>query len=114
MFSETQLKSFGNRLKQRIADLEADASGSAQQRKTVTLDQQSVGRLSRMDALQQQAMAQATDRRRRSEITRAQSALRAIGSDEFGYCAECGEPIELARFEHDPALTLCFSCAKGR
>lgn len=114
MFSDEQLQHFRIRLEERISRLKADMTGSAQQRKVVTLDQQSVGRLSRMDALQQQAMARATDRRRRSEIAKAESALRAIDGDEFGYCQECGEPIERARIEHDPALTLCFSCAKSR
>lgn len=114
MFSDAQLKIFRTRLQNRIAALRADTDGSAEQRKTVTLDQQSVGRLSRMDALQQQAMAQATERRRRAEIAKAEAALRAMTGDEFGYCQECGEAIEPARMEHDPALTLCFSCATGQ
>ena len=114
MFSNVQLNRFRIRLEERIAALKADTEGSAEQRKAVALDQQSVGRLSRMDALQQQAMAQATERRRRVEITKAETALRSIDNDEFGYCLECGEEIEAARIEHDPALTLCFSCAKAR
>lgn len=114
MFSDAQLKKFRIQLEERIAYLKAETDGSAEQRKIVTLDQQSVGRLSRMDALQQQAMAHATERRRRAEITKAEAALCAMSGDEFGYCQECGEPIEPARIEHDPALTLCFTCAKAR
>lgn len=114
MFSDAQLEKFRILLEERIAALKADTDGSAEQRKVVTLDQQSVGRLSRMDALQQQAMAQATERRRRAEIAKAEAALRAMAGDEFGYCQECGEAIEKARIEYDPALTLCFSCAKAR
>lgn len=114
MFSEAQLKKFQIQLEERIAALKAETDGSAEQRKIVALDQQSVGRLSRMDALQQQAMAQATERRRRAEIAKAETALLAMSGDEFGYCRECGEPIELERIQHDPALSLCFSCAKAR
>lgn len=114
MFSDAQLETFQIQLEERIAALKAETGGSAEQRKIVTLDQQSVGRLSRMDAFQQQAMAQATERRRRVAITKAETALRSIDDDEFGYCQECGEEIEAARIEHDPALTLCFSCAKAR
>ena len=114
MFSEAQLEKFQIQLVERIAALKAETDGSAEQRKIVTLDQQSVGRLNRMDALQQQAMAQAAERRRRSEIAKAEAALRAMSGDEFGFCQECGEQIEQARIERDPALTLCFSCATAR
>lgn len=114
MFSDAQLETFQIQLEERIAALKAETGGSAEQRKIVTLDQQSVGRLSRMDAFQQQAMAQATERRRRSEIAKAEAALRAMSGEEFGYCQECGEQIEPAPIEHDPALTICFSCATAR
>lgn len=114
MFSDKQLKRYRIILEERITELKADVAGSVRQRNVVTLDQQSVGRLSRMDALQQQAMAQATDRRRHAEIAKAESALRAMQTDEFGFCLQCGEAIELGRIEYDPALTLCFSCAASR
>lgn len=114
MFSETQLAQFRIRLEQRISELKTETAGSAEQRRVVTLDQQSVGRLSRMDALQRQAMALAIDKRRKAEIVRAGAALNSLTGDDFGYCQECGDPIEPPRLNHDPALTLCFSCAKAR
>jgi len=67
--------------------------------KTVVLDQQSVGRLSRMDALQQQAMAKAQQNRRGASELRIRAALARIADDEFGYCSDCGEPIEKKRLE---------------
>lgn len=89
-----------------------DLSGmSAAARDTVTLDQQSVGRLSRMDALQQQAMAQATERQRMGELARIEQALKRIEEDEYGYCDDCGEEIAEKRLEIDPAATLCIRCA---
>lgn len=60
--------------------------------------------------MQQQAMA--TDQRRHTEMTKA-DALRAINQGEFSYCHECGDAIDAARLDHDPALTLCFPCAKA-
>ena len=90
----------------------ADGSGS-EDRKTVALDQQSVGRLSRMDAMQRQAMAQATARRRQSRDARITAALRRIDEDEFGYCLDCGEDIDQSRLKLDPTVTLCISCARG-
>ncbi len=89
-----------------------DALGADDQ-KTVTLDQQSVGRLSRMDAMQRQAMAQALARRRVARRQRILAALKRIAEEEFGYCQECGDDIAPARLTLDPTVTLCLTCAKG-
>ncbi len=80
---------------------------------TVTLDQQSVGRLSRMDALQQQAMSQATARRRNARRGRIEAALIRIEEDEFGYCLDCGDEIAPARLDVDLTTPKCVSCATG-
>ncbi|HGG06650.1 MAG TPA: TraR/DksA family transcriptional regulator [Aliiroseovarius sp.] len=100
-----------------VADLAAldheDALGLAGQ-KTVTLDQQSVGRLSRMDALQGQAMAQATRARRDAGRAKITAALARMDEGEYGYCLECGDEIAEKRLELDPAVATCISCASGR
>lgn len=93
-------------------ELEQTADGAAADRAPVELDQQSVGRLSRMDAIQVQAMALATERRRKAELDRVNAALDRIDSDEFGYCEICGEEIASARLDHNPAVTTCIGCAK--
>jgi DnaK suppressor protein len=79
---------------------------------TVELDQTRTGRLSRMDALQGQAMAQATGRRREIELRRIDAALARIERGEFGECLECGKMIALGRLKLDPAATLCLECAE--
>lgn len=79
--------------------------------KTVELDQSSVGRLSRMDALQGQAMSQERDRRRQLELQKIAAALRRVEAGEYGFCAMCGEDIALKRLELDPAAPLCIDCA---
>ena len=81
--------------------------------KTVTLDQQSVGRLSRMDALQSQAMAKATQARRDAQARALQAALQRLDEGEFGYCEDCGDDIAPARLDFDPSVTRCISCAAG-
>lgn len=81
--------------------------------KTVTLDQQAVGRLSRMDAMQQQAMAKATQARRDQVKTRIAAALKRMNEDEYGYCTECGDDIPTKRLELDPTTPQCISCASG-
>ncbi|MCK5424670.1 MAG: TraR/DksA C4-type zinc finger protein [Emcibacter sp.] len=79
----------------------------------VDLDQSKVGRLSRMDALQKQAMSQEVDRRRQIELTRIIAALKRIEEDEFGYCITCGEEIEGKRLKLNPSLPQCSKCAVG-
>ena len=84
---------------------------SEESRNTVTLDQQSVGRLSRMDAMQMQEMAQATERQRKLQLEKIESALKRIEQNEYGYCVNCGEEIEEKRLQLDPATLLCINCA---
>lgn len=69
----------------------------------VKLDQTSVGRLSRMDAMQGQAMAQENERRRQVELQKINSALQRIEEGEYGYCIKTGEEIPRERLELDPA-----------
>lgn len=109
-FSQNRLKTaLEDRLKT-LVDADKIASTS---RATVQLDQQSVGRLSRMDAMQQQAMANATHRRREQEIHRIKLAFRRIEDGEFGYCADCGDEIPTGRLELDPTVARCITCIRG-
>lgn len=97
-------------LKQRQQLLAVQQTGSDAS-KTVELDQTRVGRLSRMDALQGQAMSQETQRRRAIELQKITAALKRIADDEYGYCLKCGEPIGAGRLKVDPAAPLCVHCA---
>ncbi len=97
------LISLRNDIKQLIKD-SSEAAG------TVTLDQSKVGRLSRMDALQAQQMAQEMARRRQIQLQKIDSALRRMDSREYGYCLNCDEEIAVARLEFDPASTRCINC----
>ena len=77
---------------------------------TVVLDQSMVGRLSRMDALQAQQIAQETTRRRQVRLQKIHSALRRLDKGEYGHCLICGDEISLGRLEFDPASTRCIGC----
>jgi len=79
---------------------------------TVELDQTSVGRLSRMDAMQGQAMSKERGRRRDASLQKIAAALGRIDKDEYGYCLVCEEDIALQRLEFDPTATLCIDCAR--
>jgi len=92
-------------------ELTAMRESSGESRKTVELDQQSVGRLSRMDALQGQAMAQETERRRIRDLQRIDAALNRLEQGEYGACVKCGEDIAPKRLRIDPAAAACIACA---
>ena len=84
---------------------------SQQARDTVELDQQAVGRLSRMDAMQQQAMAEAQERTRQLDLQRIEQAYRRIRDEDYGYCMECDEEIPDGRLAIDPMAERCVKCA---
>ena len=102
------------RIDAEIEELRALSSGSKDARAPVELDQQSVGRLSRMDAMQQQSMDLAREERRRLRQAILAAALRRLNEDEYGYCLACGEDIAPERLDIDPAVTLCVACQNGR
>jgi DnaK suppressor protein len=84
---------------------------SAESTRTVSLDQSSVGRISRMDAMQSQQMALENKRRRKIQLTRIEAALERLNEGEYGYCAMCDEEINHRRLEADPANPFCVNCA---
>lgn len=94
-------------------ELETLDQESADARSPVELDQTKVGRLSRMDALQGQAMSNAVAARRRQTLQRIDAALARIEDDEFGYCLICGDDIAVRRLELDPTIPTCQSCSKS-
>jgi DnaK suppressor protein len=89
---------------EQLNDTSREAAG------TVALDQSKVGRLSRMDALQAQQMAQEMVRRRQIQLQKIDNALRRMDASEYGYCVICEEEIAVARLEFDPASTRCINC----
>jgi DnaK suppressor protein len=93
-------------------ELSANSEAAKESRQAVELDQSKVGRLSRMDALQGQAMAQETERRRTIQLRRIDAALARLDEGEYGYCAACGEDIPQKRLDLDPATPTCVGCAR--
>ena len=110
---EPKFSKYKKLIELQLEELTADNALGQSAQKTVELDQQSVGRLSRMDALQSQAMAQAQQRRRDVHKQALQAALRRLSDDEFGYCMECGDEIEEERLLVNAAVLTCVSCIKG-
>ena len=95
------------------ADLLDTGETSAESRQPVELDPSRVGRLSRMDALQGQAMALEIARRRANQVQCIDAALARIDEGAYGSCVTCGEDIAAKRLDLDPAAAVCIDCARG-
>lgn len=92
-------------------ELESIAETGDESAAVVELDQSKVGRLSRMDAMQVQAMAQASNNRRQTMLSKITAALKRVDEGGFGLCRECEQPINPKRLEFDPTAIYCIECA---
>lgn len=110
--TEEELEEFRRLLtEQRDSLLSIQETGN-QAANVVELDQTKVGRLSRMDAMQAQAMSQETNRRREIQMQRIRSALDRLDSSGFGYCIACDEEISPERLQIEPSVLVCIHCAE--
>ena len=109
MRDNIDLKYFKKCLEQRLNEI----SKGQQTVSLLELDQARVGRLSRMDAMQQQAMTKAVGRLTAIEEQRIRTALKYMASGEYGYCMDCGEEIAEGRLRVDPSVLTCITCARA-
>ena len=109
MREDIDLVVFRQLLEERLATLTAGAGDGD---RPVELDQTRVGRLSRMDAMQQQAMSQAARRLVNQEKVRIKTALTRLEEGEYGYCVHCGDDIPEGRLRFDPSVPSCIECAR--
>ncbi len=80
----------------------------------VKLDQSAVGRVSRVDAIQQQHMAVSTRRQAQQRLERLNVAIKAINNEDYGYCQDCDEPINYRRLQVQPEAVVCLTCQQKR
>ena len=95
-------------------ELQAMAAIGDESAAVVELDQSKVGRLSRMDAMQAQAMAKASGQRREAMLRNIEAALKRIDDGDYGLCRVCDEPINPKRLEFDPTALRCIECESKR
>lgn len=112
--SPQELDHFRALIETRLAETGAAIAKASANAGTVMLDQSSVGRLSRMDAMQQQAIASSQLAALQQQKQRLTAALARIANGSFGECCECGEEIAAARLESDPGAPFCVDCQQAR
>ena len=110
-FTDTEISAYRTQLLELQQDLLVAEANQDEAGAVVELDQTRLGRLSRMDALQGQAMSKALQLRRQQQLKEINSALKRIDQAEFGYCQHCDEPIARQRLEISPAVRFCIKCA---
>ena len=93
-----------------IKDLKILSKNSKVSRNPVELDQQSIGRLTRIDAIQQQQLQIASEKNRLNRINLLNATLKRIETGNFGYCIICEEDIPFKRLLIDPVVIKCTTC----
>lgn len=98
------------RLKALRQTLRVDLERGAESAGVVELEQNKVGRLSRMDAMQQQEMQKAAQVLIKRRLVQIDRAINRIESGDYGYCDLCGEEIPEQRLEIKPEALSCVTC----
>lgn len=111
--TKQQLKQLAGQLTEIEQQLHRFLNLDEEAAETVELDQSKVGRLSSLDALQQQAMAQASEEAHRIQLNKVHRAQHKIAEGEYGFCEECGEPIPYARLQVQPESDFCVTCLQA-
>ncbi len=107
--TDAQLTELEAELVELRGELERLVASSAESVQTVDLDTP-IGRLSRMDAMQDQQMAKANRDSHRRRLKLVQVSLSAVAQDEYGFCARCEEPIGYPRLKAKPESRFCLPC----
>ncbi|MDA7916264.1 TraR/DksA C4-type zinc finger protein [Verrucomicrobia bacterium] len=105
-----QLK-FGRKLKELEVELEEALELNSESTDVVKLDT-NIGRLSRMDQIQNQAIAKELKERQQLQLQRVVNSLKKVAKGNYGTCPTCKKPIAEARLEAQPEAVQCVSCAE--
>ena len=111
--TDEQERELGAALRRLRDELGAALASSKEGIEVVSLDQP-IGRVSRIDAIQQQKMAQANRRKQELRLSQIGVALAAMEDRDYGYCRGCEEPIGHRRLRARPETPFCLRCQGGR
>ena len=109
VLSEAEATLVRERLGSLRDELDALLAGTAEGARPVDLDEP-IGRLSRVDAMQQQSMLAANRAAAQRRLQQVDAALRRIADDDYGDCSSCGEEIDPRRLEAHPEAPMCVAC----
>ncbi len=106
-----QIEELSEELQRQLRSLERSARVTDQAVKPVQLDQTAVGRLSRMDSLQNRSLSQNLQEREQAKLALILAAMARIEKGRYGLCLACGGEIPFPRLYVFPEAELCPACA---
>lgn len=106
-----QIKVLKEDLMSELLRLERSMDATEQASEVVELDQTAVGRLSRMNSLQNQSMAKSLKEREAVKLALLVDALKRIEQGTYGLCLKCGGPVSFGRLSVFPESRECARCA---
>lgn len=71
-----------------------------------------IGRISRMDAINNRSVNEATLRQTEQSLIKLNKALQDIDLPNFGQCKKCGNEIQLGRLKFRPQSIFCMNCVQ--
>lgn len=102
--------SYRKKLQKSLEDIQEYLGKTEESAEAVSPDK-SLGRLSRMEAMQDQQLILEARRRKKMQKVAVLSALQRIENGQFGTCVFCGKPIASERLEVAPESSTCVSCS---
>lgn len=110
--SGEQLDELRHELRRTLSRLERGMKSNGNGRAT-DLDQSAVGRLSRIEALQNAGLTQNLHARERQQLEEVVAALHRLDDGSYGLCTSCRGPIRYERLLVFPETRTCNSCGTG-
>ena len=107
--SEDQIVELEKRLTVLRDELTAMMQSTREGTRPVALDEP-IGRLTRMDAMQQQSMSKANRGQTDLRLRQVRQSLKLVEQGEYGLCRRCEEPIGYARLSARPESPYCLDC----
>lgn len=107
-----QVEELRAELERAIAKLERSMKTTRRAARPVRLDQTSVGRLSRMDAIQNQSLTRGLQEREQARLATLTEALERLDAGSYGICNTCRSPIPFERLALFPETQTCSACAR--
>lgn len=109
--SPDQLHELLEDLNRQLSKLEKSMRVTDEALQTVELDQTAVGRLSRMDSLQSQAMSKGLREREEVKFAQLKEALVRMERGSYGRCTRCDSTIPIERLFVFPEAPECGPCS---
>ena len=109
--TEQEKQTFKTKLLETITSTEAKIEDLKEATKPIA-PENAIGRISRMDAINNKSVSEAALRIARRKLAKLQHALTKMDEPDFGNCSNCGKPIQVKRLMFMPQSTQCVRCAR--